>query len=229
MIQAAVVGMVGSGRASSPKASSFKRTTVRTSSVLGLFSALSAHFAYGCTVGQVAGENFCEPRRAIAALGPSASVDDSGANVVLMEQQRDAALGDRLPTAPEVTPFAVRVGGERGNELGGRDVLARGEYRMQGVEQPAPLGRTMALAESVTAALRACLGQVPPARSAIANSRRQFVRKRLLNPAGMTGSRPSASQRCPPPTAEPCAAARKSCRQMWRKSSIRSSGTSARV
>ena len=29
------------------KASFFKRTTVRTSSVLGLFSALSAHFAYG--------------------------------------------------------------------------------------------------------------------------------------------------------------------------------------
>src|SRR5215471_12349294 len=60
------------------------------------------------------------------------------------QQRRNQPLAERTAAA-ELSPFPVRVGGELGDELGGRNLLARSENRMQGGEQSEALGWLVAL------------------------------------------------------------------------------------
>src|SRR5262245_27915150 len=59
------------------------------------------------------------------------------------------ALGGKRAAAAELSPFSVRVGGELGHELGGRNLLARSENRLQGGEQSEALRWLVALVRQV--------------------------------------------------------------------------------
>ena len=114
-------------------------------------------------------------------------MNGDGKNVVVFQQRRNLPLGN-WPAAAEVAPLTVLVGVQLLNDLRRRDDARLTNIGLSAVSSRRPsLGRWR-LCESLIAAVRACFGQVPPARSAIANSRRQFAAKRLLNPGGMTGS-----------------------------------------
>src|SRR5215813_9778905 len=64
------------------------------------------------------------------------------------QQRRNLPLAERTAAA-ELSPFPVRVGGELGDELGGRNLLACSENWLQGGEQSDALGWLVALVRQV--------------------------------------------------------------------------------
>ena len=84
------------------------------------------------------------PIPAAREAGSVGRVENDRKDFETSQKRRDLPLADWTAVA-EFGPFLVWVGGELGNELGGRNLLARSEDRLQGGEQSEALGWLVAL------------------------------------------------------------------------------------